>query len=633
MEAKNIPVSDADGPNANQVEFMKLLVQGNGSDLSLFRTFFDAHAAPMALIDPESGAVVGANRAAHEFYGLSEEQSRGLSVWDITTTPLEEVRRTIKRLMSDSGGRIEALHHTGRGGTRCVEVLASPVEIKNRRLLLCVIHDVTESRRAEAEVERQRVLRRTMIDSVRDAIALKDASSVYLAVNRSFRELLGRPESEILGRDDSALFPPAQAEIMKLDDGRVLLTGESVTRDDRLDTPAGAIWTCTVKSPVRDDQGRVTGIVLAVRDITRRKQAENALRKSEEEFRAIADYGHDWESWLSPKGALLWVNPAVERHTGFSVLECLAMADYPLPLVDPEDRAALGDELRRAREERTSAGDRVFRVRRKDGRRRYMSASWQPIERVGGAYAGLRLSAHDFTDRRQADLLREDIERIVRHDLKGPLSSLLMTPTVLRQEGPVNDRQEVILKELERSAQRLLTMIDRSLDLYKMETGVYQLAPETLDLAALVRNALEDARLAARPSCRWTLLVDGLPDDGRAFAIRGEERLLRTLLDNLARNAFEASPEDAAVVAALFRRPGSVVLEIANQGEIPKEIRDRLFEKYATAGKLHGTGLGAYSARLVAQAHGGTIEADSSKPGRTTVRVTLPDPAGPAASA
>jgi len=76
-----------------------------------------------------------------------------------------------------------------------------------------------------------------------------------------------------------------------------------------------------------------------------------------------------------------------------------------------------------------------------------------------------------------------------------------------------------------------------------------------------------------------------------------------------------------------------VVLEIANQGEIPKEIRDRLFEKYATAGKLHGTGLGAYSARLVAQAHGGTIEADSSKPGRTTVRVTLPDPAGPAASA
>ncbi|WP_449242281.1 PAS domain S-box protein [Desulfovibrio sp.] len=624
-------MAKAGGSDATQVEFLKLLVQGNGSDLSLFRAFFDAHAAPMALIDPESGAVVGANRAAHAFYGLSEEQARGLSVWDISSTPLEELRKTLRRLMTDSGGRVEALHNTVAGGSRCVEILASPVQLKGRGLLLCVIHDVTESRRAEAD--KQRALRRTMIDSVRDAIALKDAESVYLAVNRSFLEMVGRPEADILGRDDSALFPPHQAEVMKLDDGRVLLTGESMTRDARLDTPHGAIWTCTVRSPARDDQGRVIGIVMAVRDITRRKQAEEALRKSEEEFRAIADYGHDWESWLSPKGALLWVNPAVERHTGFSVLECLAMPDYPQFLVDPEDREELAEELRRAREERTSAGDRVFRVRRKDGRRRYMAASWQPIESVSGQYAGLRLSIHDFTERRQADLLREDIERIVRHDIKGPLSSLLMTPTVLRQEGPVNDRQEIILKEMERSAQRLLTMIERSLDLYKMEAGVYQLAPETLDLAALACEALEDARLAARPSCRWTLLVDGLPDDGRVFNVRGEERLLRTLLDNLARNAFEASPEGAAVVASLSRRAGSAVLEIANQGEIPKEIRERLFEKYATAGKRHGTGLGTYSARLVAQAHGGTIEADSSKPGRTTIRVTLPDQPEPTASA
>lgn len=626
-------MAKAGGSDATQVEFLKLLVQGNGSDLSLFRAFFDAHAAPMALIDPESGAVVGANRAAHAFYGLSEEQARGLSVWDISSTPLEELRKTLRRLMTDSGGRVEALHNTVAGGSRCVEILASPVQLKGRGLLLCVIHDVTESRRAEAEADKQRALRRTMIDSVRDAIALKDAESVYLAVNRSFLEMVGRPEADILGRDDSALFPPHQAEVMKLDDGRVLLTGESMTRDARLDTPHGTIWTCTVRSPARDDQGRVIGIVMAVRDITRRKQAEEALRKSEEEFRAIADYGHDWESWLSPKGALLWVNPAVERHTGFSVLECLAMPDYPQFLVDPEDREELAEELRRAREERTSAGDRVFRVRRKDGRRRYMAASWQPIESVSGQYAGLRLSIHDFTKRRQADLLREDIERIVRHDIKSPLSSLLMTPTVLRQEGPVNDSQEIILKEMERSAQRLLTMIERSLDLYKMETGVYQFAPETLDLAALACEALEDARLAARPSCRWTLLVDGLPDDGRVFNVRGEERLLRTLLDNLACNAFEASPEGAAVVASLSRRAGSAVLEIANQGEIPKEIRERLFEKYATAGKRHGTGLGTYSARLVAQAHGGTIEADSSKPGRTTIRVTLPDQPEPTASA
>ncbi len=375
---------------------------------------------------------------------------------------------------------------------------------------------------------------------------------------------------------------------------------------------------------MRDGQGQVTGVILAVRDISRRKQAEESLRKSEEEFRAIADYGHDWESWISPEGRLLWVNPAVERHTGYSVLECLAMTDYPLPLVDPEDREGLAADLGRSRELRESVGDRVFRVRRRDGTVRWMAASWQPIADVAGRNSGLRLSVRDITERRQAELLREDIERIVRHDLKGPLTSLLLAPDVLRQEGPVTPQQELVLIEMARASRRMLTMINRSLDLYKMETGVYRLEPVDLDLARLCRQELESARLAVRPGSRWRLLIDGraaAPDE--VFMARGEEGLLRTLLDNLAQNAFEALPEDGEVVLELARAGETVELALTNAGEIPREIRERLFQKYVTAGKRHGTGLGTYSARLVAQAHGGDIAVRTERPGFTTLRVRL----------
>ena len=59
---------------------------------------------------------------------------------------------------------------------------------------------------------------------------------------------------------------------------------------------------------------------------------------SEEHFRSVADCTYDWESWHGPDGCLMWVNPAVERATGWSVGECHALSDYPLPLVLP-DRA------------------------------------------------------------------------------------------------------------------------------------------------------------------------------------------------------------------------------------------------------------------------------------------------------
>lgn len=606
-----------------RAELLALLGREDDPGLSLYRAFFEGHAAAMILLDPQTGTVVDANSAACALYGFSREEMRRGSVWDVTVAPLETVRQNVRRFM-EAPGVMNVTHRRASGEELVVEIAAGPVDLRGVRLLHCVIHDVTERARAEERAEHQGGLRRVMLDSVRDAIALKGPEASYLAVNRAFCELLGRDEAEILGRTDFDLFPRAQAEHYALDEDRVRVTGRAVARDEQLLSARGRIWTNIVKAPVRDAQGQLTGVILAVRDISRRKQAEDSLRKSEEEFRAIADYGHDWESWISPEGRLLWVNPAVERHTGYSVLECLAMTDYPLPLVDPEDREALSADLARSRELRQSVGDRVFRVRLKDGSPRWMAASWQPIADVAGRNSGLRLSVRDITERRQAELLREDIERIVRHDLKGPLTSLLLAPDVLRQEGPVTPQQELVLIEMARAARRMLVMINRSLDLYKMETGVYRLEPVDLDLARLCRQELESARLAARPGGRWRLLIDGRaagPEE--AFMARGEEGLLRTLLDNLAQNAFEALPEDGEVVLELARAGATVELALTNAGEIPPEIRERLFQKYVTAGKRHGTGLGAYSARLVAQAHGGDIAVVTSRPGFTTIRVRL----------
>ena len=87
-------------------------------------------------------------------------------------------------------------------------------------------------------------------------------------------------------------------------------------------------------------------------------------------FKAIADFTYDWESWLQSDGKLLWVNAAVERITGYSLQECLAMQDYPLPLVVPRDRHKIADVMRDAISG-GSGNDVEFQVAHREGPERW----------------------------------------------------------------------------------------------------------------------------------------------------------------------------------------------------------------------------------------------------------------------
>ncbi|MEF2229697.1 MAG: sensor histidine kinase [Pseudodesulfovibrio sp.] len=93
---------------------------------------------------------------------------------------------------------------------------------------------------------------------------------------------------------------------------------------------------------------------------------------------------------------------------------------------------------------------------------------------------------------------------------------------------------------------------------------------------------------------------------------------------NLVKNAIEASPREGYVTINCQTEPGAVRIIIHNAGAVPEAIRGRFFEKYATMGKSCGTGLGTYSAQLIAKAHGGHIELATSEADGTTVSISLP---------
>ena len=191
---------------------------------------------------------------------------------------------------------------------------------------------------------------------------------------------------------------------------RELKEQQSLTFESRHRTREGRVFPVEVSANYFEYEGRGYNLAL-VRDITERKRAEEERRESAERFRAIADYTYDWENWIGVDGKLLWVNPAVERMTGYSVGECMVMPEFPVPIIAEADREAFARQIGEA-VQGSSRNDFEFRVRHKDGRLVWVAASWQPIYDSRGALLGHRSSMREITERKRAE---EDLRRIAAY--------------------------------------------------------------------------------------------------------------------------------------------------------------------------------------------------------------------------
>lgn len=225
----------------------------------------------------------------------------------------------------------------------------------------------------------------------------------------------------------------------------------------------------------------------------------------------------------------------------------------------------------------------------------------------------------------EAARMKEDVEHIMRHDLKSPLNAISGFPQLLLMDDNLTDKQREMIKHIETAGLGMLNMIDMSLNILKMEYGTYEPLQENVDVLAVVREAqFEHSGAADRKSIQVAIEVDGRPfGQGDAVQTTSEKAPLHCVLGNLIKNAIEAAPQDGSVTISISTdTPLSITVE--NDGEVPAAIRDRFFDKFVTLGKVSGTGLGTYSAKLITEALGGSIALDTTTPGRTKICAMLP---------
>jgi len=370
-------------------------------------------------------------------------------------------------------------------------------------------------------------------------------------------------------------------------------------------------------------------------------------------FRAVADYTYDWESWHGPDGGLLWVNPAVERATGYSIAECEAMKSYPLPIVEAEDRGRLLQVLKSARESTT--GQNVeFRCQHKSGEIRWMSLAWQPIRNARGESLGFRTSVRDITElqklREQLQLYTDHLEQLVQertlklrqleqrqlqmekqaalgqlaagvaHEINNPLAGIRNAFELIKSSLSPEDEHYELLDLIDREFDRVSGIIHQMYQLYRRgphEAAVFALERTVGDVVALLETVArkEQVRLQYDPP-------------SESIAVQLAEGEVKQILYNVIRNALQASP--AGEVVRVEARPigETVEVDVIDHGPgISEEIVPRIFEPFFSTkdgDSQTGMGLGLSVSRSLIDAMGGRIDVESQVGTGSRFMLTFP---------
>ncbi|MFW3172317.1 sensor histidine kinase [Geodermatophilus sp. CPCC 206100] len=338
-------------------------------------------------------------------------------------------------------------------------------------------------------------------------------------------------------------------------------------------------------------------------------------------------------------------NPGAERMLGLpraDVVRRRSITEFHLPEELAEAGGGLAALVRTAQEQGSDVRDWTYLTA--GGEELTVSVAVTPRTDDGGAHAGWNFVGTDMTEVRATERMKDQFVSLISHELRTPLSSILgyLELVLDDPDQPLTDDQRQYLATVERNAQRLLRLVGDLLFTAQVDAGRFDLQPEDVDLAAVVRAAEETARVTA--TAAGVEVVLAVPGDG--LVVHGDAVRLGQACDNLVSNAVKFTPRGGRVtltLATAWRAPDGTVggeecpgavpvarLAVSDTGiGIPAGEQAQLFARFfrASTARRHavpGVGLGLAITKAITTAHGGTLELTSTEGQGTTFTLTLP---------
>lgn len=243
-----------------------------------------------------------------------------------------------------------------------------------------------------------------------------------------------------------------------------------------------------------------------------------------------------------------------------------------------------------------------------------MLSARKEIRRASDAFADALRSAEEANNSRTQFLA------VVSHELRNPLNSILLWCNTLRSSGALDAKADQGLKAIERSAKTQAQLVEDLLDISRIETGQMRLDVRPVNLAELVRAAIDSMRPAAEAK---SISLETMLDL-RATPFAGDPNRLQQAVWNLLSNAIKFTPRGGKVQVRLERTNSHLEISVADNGQgIDRQALENVFDRFWQASKQgagdHGMGLGLSIVRHIVNLHGGSVTADSEGQGKGSV--------------
>src|SRR5664280_1302555 len=350
----------------------------------------------------------GLNRSLTDLIGLTD--------FDLHPRELAEKYRRDDREVMDSGQSREFIEERVvlGGESRVIQSYKTPIYDGAEKIngVQISFWDITERKQAEETLQNERLLLRTLIDNIPDSIYSKDlACRKTLANLTEVRYMGAKSEADVLGKDDFGLYPKELAEKFFADDQLVMQTGEPVLNREEyiLDEKQQKRWLLTSKLPLRNQEGRIIGLVGIGRDITDRKQAQEETQRERAFFDQLVETAPEGIAIADPQGRVMRVNAEFVRMFGYGVDE--VVGQYLDDLVAPP---AHQEEAKALTRSTIQGGKNLLETvrRRKDGTLVDVSLIGASIL-VAGKQEAVYAIYRDITERKQAE---QKLEEMATHD-------------------------------------------------------------------------------------------------------------------------------------------------------------------------------------------------------------------------